>query len=590
MHVINLCQFSGTGKRKLTIKAMGKLIALGISLLLVVGTAINTAVGHDTDGFSAGDIAKKAMSSTAMKNVKAICALTDFEDACIKTLTPVANNKSATPEDYLKAAFEATNGEVEAALEKSGVIGKDAQGSIDKMAVEDCKELLQFAIDDLQSAISMAGDPEKNKAADVTAEFKNWLSAVVSYQESCIDGFEHPELKNSMQNGLLNATQLTSNALTIIGQMSSILKALNINFDFNIKSRRRLLDAQGYPTWFAPTDRKLLALQDNGRVAPNAVVAKDGSGHYKTIAEALAAYPKKKGSQKNDSSTSRYVIYVKAGTYDEYITITKDQTNILMYGDGPRRTIVTGHKSNREGISTFQTASFSVIGDGFICRSMGFHNTAGPEGHQAVALRVQSDRAAFFNCRMDGYQDTLYVQAHRQFYRNCVISGTIDFIFGDSSTVIQNSLIIVRRPLDNQQNTVTAQGKKFKDESTGLVLQNCKIVPEQRLVAERLKIPSYLGRPWKEYAVTVIMESTIGDVIRPEGWMPWAGDFALDTLFYAEYNNRGPGANTDHRVKWKGFKVITKKDEALRYTVGPFIQGDEWLKDTGSPFTLGLRY
>lgn len=221
---------------------------------------------------------------------------------------------------------------------------------------------------------------------------------------------------------------------------------------------------------------------------------------------------------------------------------------------------------------------------------MGFQNTAGPEGHQAVALRVQSDMSVFYNCRMDGYQDTLYAQAHRQFYRNCVISGTVDFIFGDSSVVIQNSLIIARKPMDNQQNTVTAHGRSERHETTGLVIHNCRIVPEQKLFPMRFKIPTYLGRPWKEYSRTIVMESTLGDFIQPAGWMPWAGNFALDTLFYAEYANRGPGARTTRRVRWKGYKVITNRREALLYTVGPFIQGNLWLKYAGVPSLLGLKH
>lgn len=219
---------------------------------------------------------------------------------------------------------------------------------------------------------------------------------------------------------------------------------------------------------------------------------------------------------------------------------------------------------------------------------MGFQNTAGPEGHQAVALRVQSDRAAFYNCRMDGYQDTLYVQTHRQFYRNCVISGTVDFIFGDSTTIIQNCLIIVRKPMDNQQNTVTAHGRTNPREPTGLVIQNCRIVPEQKLEPVRFRIPTFLGRPWKMYSRTVIMESTLGDFIQPAGWMPWAGNFALDTLYYAEYANRGPGANTARRIKWKGFHVITNRNEALQFTAGPFIQANLWVRFTGAPYFLGL--
>lgn len=219
---------------------------------------------------------------------------------------------------------------------------------------------------------------------------------------------------------------------------------------------------------------------------------------------------------------------------------------------------------------------------------MAFENTAGPEKHQAVALRVQSDMSTFYNCRMDGYQDTLYAQTHRQFYRNCVVSGTIDFIFGDSSAILQNCLIVVRRPMDNQFNTVTAHGRKDKYETTGLVLQNCRIIPDKLLHPDRFKLLTYLGRPWKEYSRTVIMESFLDDFIHPDGYKEWEGDFALETCEYFEHGNTGAGAVTDKRVKWKGFKVIDEK-EALQYTVGPFIQGETWLKDTGAPYILGLK-
>lgn len=219
---------------------------------------------------------------------------------------------------------------------------------------------------------------------------------------------------------------------------------------------------------------------------------------------------------------------------------------------------------------------------------MGFRNTAGAEGHQAVALRVQSDMSAFYNCRMDGYQDTLYVQTHRQFYRNCLVSGTVDFIFGDSTVILQNCLIIVRKPMDKQKNTVTAQGRTKANEPTGIVIQNCKIVPEKKLEATRMTIPTYLGRPWKEFSMTVVMESFLGDFIQPDGWMPWSGTFALDTLFYREYSNRGPGSAIDKRVKWKGYGVITSRDEATKYTAAPFLQGDQWLPPTTIPFSVGL--
>lgn len=97
----------------------------------------------------------------------------------------------------------------------------------------------------------------------------------------------------------------------------------------------------------------------------------------------------------------------------------------------------------------------------------------------------------------------------------------------------------------------------------------------------RFSTATYLGRPWKRYSRTVVMESTLGDLIHPKGWLARNGTFAVDTLPYVEYANKGPGADTSGRVDWKGYKVITNRTEALAYTVAPFIQGDQWLKRSG---------
>lgn len=565
---------------------VGKVVVSGISLILVVGVALAVVAV-----LNKGNDSKAATDSLSpkMKAVSTICSGTDYQKECQNTLANIAHNASSNdPKEYVKAAILATIEEVTKGYNLSdSLMVEAANNATIKMSVDDCKDLLQFAIDSLHASYSTVGEPDMHTDADRINDLKTWLSAVVSFQESCLDGLGEtdPQLRQKMQDGLDVAGKLTSNALAIVDVVSDVLQ----NFGLQLKvqpSGRRLLGttevgSDGFPTWLSGADRKLLAARGGApRVKPNAVVAKDGSGQFKTIAAALAAYPK--------VLRGRYVIYVKAGIYDEYITVTKDMINVYMYGDGPRRTIVTGRKSNRDGVTTQDTASFSAIGAGFLCKSMGFRNTAGPEGHQAVALRSQSDRSAFFNCRMDGYQDTLYAQANRQFYRNCVISGTVDFIFGDSNTIIQNSLIIVRRPMDNQQNTVTANGRKYKQENSGLVIHNCRIVPEQKLFADRFKIPTYLGRPWKEYARTVFMESTLGDLIQPAGYLPWAGNFALDTCQYLEYANRGPGANTNRRVRWKGVRVIGR-NEALQFTAGPFLLGRAWLQGTGGPFFMGLR-
>ncbi|KAL1548270.1 pectinesterase [Salvia divinorum] len=517
-----------------------------------------------------------AMQSLETVPVEKICSYTSNAESCTAALTPVASNKSAGLTDYLQAAIRVAKQEVELAMGRPAEIAKETTNPQEKMAVDDCKELLQFAVEELQDSMEAVGESTAHTIAEREAELKNWLSAVLSYHETCKDGFETPEIKDGVSKGLLNATELTDNALSIVASISNITKSLDGKS--SPEAAKTLLD--GFPSWMKSSDRKLLAT--GGEPEPNAVVAQDGSGQYKTIQEALNAYPK--------GLKGRYVIYVKAGVYDEYITITKDKINIFMYGDGPRKSIVTGKKCFTDGITTFQTASFSAIGSGFICKSMGFRNTAGAQGHQAVALRVQSDMAAFYNCRMDGYQDTLYVQTHRQFYRNCLVSGTVDFIFGDSATILQNCLIIVRKPMDKQKNTVTAQGRIKKNEPTGIVIQNSKIIPEKKLDPVRMQFPTYLGRPWKEQSMTLVMESWMADFIQPEGWLEWGGTSAHETCFYREYNNRGPGSATDKRVNWKGYAVMTNKDEAQRYTVAPFLQGDQWLPATTVPFSVGLTY
>ncbi|MCE3215911.1 hypothetical protein HAX54_004074 [Datura stramonium] len=305
----------------------------------------------------------------------------------------MANNQSATPKDFIRKTIEVAIQEVRVGMDRSTSIGKtEAHDSLQKMATDDCKDLLQFAIDELQASFSSVGDSNLHTITDRETELKNWLSAVISYQQTCIDGFTQQKLQCAIYTSLLNATQLTDNALAIVAAFSEILSAFNIPIENKTDTTsagtaapRRLLEDMDndkeaahntenrYPAWLSSSDRKLLAAGSNNvQPPPNAVVAKDGSGQYNTIAAALAAYPK--------NLKGRFIIYVKAGIYDEYITVTKDQVNILMYGDGPRKTIVTGQKCNRDGVSTYQSASFSAVGNGFIAKSMGFQNTPGPRG------------------------------------------------------------------------------------------------------------------------------------------------------------------------------------------------------------------
>ena len=119
-----------------------------------------------------------------------------------------------------------------------------------------------------------------------------------------------------------------------------------------------------------------------------------------------------------------------------------------------------------------------MFGKGFIARDMGFRNTAGASKHQAVALMSNSDQSVFYRCRTDAFQDSLYAHANRQFYHECNVYGTVDFIFGNSAVVLQNCNILPKVvPMPGQQNTITAQGKIDPNQNNGISLHNCSIGP-----------------------------------------------------------------------------------------------------------------
>lgn len=226
--------------------------------------------------------------------------------------------------------------------------------------------------------------------------------------------------------------------------------------------------------------------------------------------------------------------------------------------------------------------------DGFWARDMTFENTAGPEKYQAVALRVESDRSVFYRCSFKAYQDTLFAHSQRQFYRDCHIYGTVDFIFGNAAAVIQNCEIFVRKPMEHQSNMITAQGRDDPGEATGISIHSCRVRPAGDLEPVKGSFRSYLGRPWQKYSRTVVVKTDLDGLIHPEGWARWDGDFALATLYYGEYANTGEGAATERRVKWPGFHVLKDLNEAVEFSVERFIQGHSWIPESGVPYWAGI--
>ncbi|XP_020213145.1 putative pectinesterase/pectinesterase inhibitor 28 [Cajanus cajan] len=573
-----------------------RIAIIGVSTFLLVAMVVAVTVSvnisnKETSG-NEKEESKTRVAST-MKAVKTLCAPTDYKEDCEESLTAHAGN-TTDPRELIKIAFNVTIGRISDGLQKTQFMHEAENDPRTKEALDACKQLMNLSMGELRRSLEKFNKFDLNNLDAILTSLKVWLSGAITYQETCLDAFENTttDASHKMQDLLQAAMHMSSNGLAIITELSKTLSEMHVT-----KPGRRLLkdvddlSVLGHeddelfelPEWVEDRAgvRRLLHMTGRKHMA-NVVVAKDGSGNFTTINEALQHVPTK--------NVRPFVIYIKEGVYNEYVEVYKNMTHVVFIGDGGKKSRITGNKNFIDGVGTYRTASAAISGDFFVAIGMGFENSAGAEKHQAVALRVQSDRSIFYKCRMDGYQDTLYAHTMRQFYRDCIISGTIDFVFGDAVAVLQNCTFVVRKPLENQQCIVTAQGRKEKHQPSGLVIQGGAIVSDPKYYPVRFDNKAYLARPWKNYSRTIFMDTYIGDLITPDGYMPWQtleGLSGMDTCFYAEYNNRGPGADRSKRVKWQGVKTLTSEG-ITNFLPSMFFHGDDWIRVTRVPYYSGV--
>ncbi|GAB4849813.1 Putative pectinesterase/pectinesterase inhibitor 22 [Ancistrocladus abbreviatus] len=506
------------------------------------------------------------------------CAGIEDQISCLSNMqSRLQNSHPENPTSVLRAAMEATLNEAQLAI---GMVTRftslSSSSSREQIAIEDCKELLDFTVTELAWSLAemkiLRSPKSENNNFDLNhheGNMKAWLSAALGNQDTCLEGFEgtNRQVENVIMGSLKQVTQLVDNVLRLYTQLHTLPFRPSRNRDGNSTKRHENVE---FPKWMTEGDKELLVSSPKG-MHVDAVVSLDRNGKYRSISQAIYEAP--------SYSDRRYVIYVKKGVYNENIDMKKKKTNIMLVGDGIGQTVVSGNRNFMQGWTTFRTATVAVSGKGFIARDMTFRNTAGPNNRQAVALRVDSDQSAFYRCSMEGYQDTLYAHSLRQFYRECSIYGTIDFLFGNGAAILQNCNIYTRIPLPLQKVTIAAQGRKSPHQSTGFVIQDSFVYASQ---------PTYLGRPWKQYSRVVYMNTYMSGMVQPRGWLEWFGDFALGTLYFGEYRNHGPGAAVSGRVKWAGYHIIRNASQATFFTVGPFLDGMSWLPATGVRFSAGL--
>ncbi len=286
------------------------------------------------------------------------------------------------------------------------------------------------------------------------------------------------------------------------------------------------------------------------------VVARDGSGDYQTVQEAINAC--------KVFQDKRTIIHIRPGIYREKVEVFSWTPRISLIGESALTTIITfDDYSGKGNINTFTSWTVKVSADDFYAENITFDNSAGPVG-QAVAIHLEGDRAVFRNCRFTGNQDTLYTggDTSRYFFGNCYIEGTTDFIFGAATAVFKNCHIHSKK---NSHVTAasTPEGKAY-----GYVFIRCKLTAAPGINKVTL------GRPWRNFAQTVYINCELGNHIIPEGWHNWNKPEAEKTVFYAEYRSTGEGANPAKRLSWSHQLA----DEDIKdYTVEKILSGyDHW--------------
>jgi pectinesterase len=293
---------------------------------------------------------------------------------------------------------------------------------------------------------------------------------------------------------------------------------------------------------------------------PNAVVAPDGSGDFTTIQAAIDAVPQ------NTRADRRWVILLRPGTYRERVYIQREKRFLSLVGVDPARVVITydldATKPGPDGkpIGTFRTATVDVDADDFTAENVTFENAAGPVG-QAVALRLDGDRSTFRNCRVLGWQDSLLLNRGRHYFERSLIAGHVDFVFGGATAYFDRCRLHCWR-----SGYITAASTP-KEVPYGFVFANARITGAPG-------VATYLGRPWRDFASVIWIDTDMSEVVRREGWHNWDRPERERTARFREFGSRGPGASPSARAPWT--RLLSRAEASAASVTRVLAGSDGW--------------
>lgn len=284
------------------------------------------------------------------------------------------------------------------------------------------------------------------------------------------------------------------------------------------------------------------------------------------------------------------LIRLAPGEYREKVELRRPHTTIM--GAGADSTCIAWadgandpHPDGRKR-GTFRSYTLLVLAEDCHLRGLTIRNDAGQraDSGQCIALFADGDGFTCEDCTLVSTQDTLFTAPlpprevipdgflgptqqlpripQRQTYRRCVIKGDVDFIYGGAAVWFEDCEIVCIRRGDRASGYCTAASTP-EGQQYGYVFHRCRFTGEN--------VPEgsfFLGRPWREYARTILLDCHIGPHIRPEGWDDWGKADFHEKGFYAEYGCTGPGSDMSARAE---FSRVLTPEEAAAVTYEDFM-------------------
>jgi pectin methylesterase-like acyl-CoA thioesterase len=309
-------------------------------------------------------------------------------------------------------------------------------------------------------------------------------------------------------------------------------------------------------------------------------VAADGSGEYETVQAAVDHVPAEGG-----------VVLVAPGTYRERVWVKASHVKIAGADkDAAKTRIVFDLSAGTQEAAHSPVpgmATVTVDGDDFSAENITFENDFNRTheqtgvGSQAQALNLGGDRNVLRDVRVLGNQDTLYIGAKgcgkaagqtctpaRSYFKDCFVSGNVDFIYGDGKVVFEDCEI--RNTAHANGGYITAQGKHYAEQDSVFVFNHCRLTVDPGVG------PVFLGRPWRSFANVAYLNTEMGKHIDPAGWREWhpSETHSLETAFYAEFRSSGPGGSAAAR---EPFSKQLSAEEAKKFSTANVLGGtDGW--------------